>query len=198
MTDPSPWLDRGGPVAALVGVGLLLVDVVLPVPSSLVMVAHGALFGVATGTVLSVIGSTGSAMAGFALGRRGGQLLIRHVPEADRSRADRLLRKWGVLAIIVTRPVPLLAETTAFMAGTSSLGWTKVLIGAVAGSLPAALLYAITGALAANVETGFAAFGLSLVIAGGVWLAARRLARFLPTSGDDDVRPDQRPLPLLD
>ena len=46
LTDPTPWMKYGGVLAAVVGVGLLIADVVLPVPSSLVMVAHGALFGV--------------------------------------------------------------------------------------------------------------------------------------------------------
>ena len=88
--------------------------VALPVPFSLVMVAHGALFGVAVGTtLLSVVGSTVAALVGFALGRRGGPLLTRLVPPEERVRADRLLTRWGTLAIIVTRPVPLLAETTA-------------------------------------------------------------------------------------
>ena len=46
LSDPTPWMKRGGVLAAVIGVGLLIADVVLPVPSSLVMVAHGALFGV--------------------------------------------------------------------------------------------------------------------------------------------------------
>ena len=46
LVDPTPWLRHGGVLAAALGVGLLIADVLLPVPSSLVMVAHGALFGV--------------------------------------------------------------------------------------------------------------------------------------------------------
>jgi uncharacterized membrane protein YdjX (TVP38/TMEM64 family) len=64
-------------IAGLVRVGLLVVDVVLPVPSSLVMIAHGALFGFLLGTLLSVIGSVGAALVGFAIGRPGEPLLAR-------------------------------------------------------------------------------------------------------------------------
>ena len=177
LTDPSPWLDRGGLGAVLTGLSLLLLDVALPVPSSLVMIAHGAVFGVAAGTMLSLAGSTGAAMLGFAIGRRGGPLMVRLVAEEERQRADRLLQRWGMLAIIVTRPVPLLAEATAIMAGTSSLGWPRVLAGAVAGSLPAALLYALTGAVAASFGSGVLVFGLVLAIAGVFWLAGSWLER---------------------
>ena len=61
LMDPTPWLERGGPVAALVGVLLLTVDVLLPGPLNVVMLANGALFGVAGGTLLSLVGSMGAA-----------------------------------------------------------------------------------------------------------------------------------------
>jgi len=179
LTDPSPWLEEGGAIGALIGVGLLVVDVVLPVPSSLVMVAHGALFGVVIGTTLSVVGSTGAALVGFALGRRGGPLLAGLVPAEERARADRLLARWGTLAIIVTRPVPLLAETTAIVAGASTLEWRRVALAALAGNLPVALVYALTGAVAASFENGALVFGLVfglvLVVAAVSWLVGRRL-----------------------
>src|SRR5215510_12446766 len=111
LSDPTPWMKHGGVVAAALGVGLLIADVVLPVPSSLVMVAHGALFGVVIGTLLSLSGSIGAALFGFAIGRRGGKLLERTVTPSERARANVLLARWGALAIIVTRPIPLLAET---------------------------------------------------------------------------------------
>ena len=46
LADPTPQLRQAGVPAAFLGVGLLLVDALLPVPSSLVMIAHGAAFGV--------------------------------------------------------------------------------------------------------------------------------------------------------
>ena len=66
FTDPSEIIGRGGVTAALVGVGLLIIDVFLPVPSSFVMVAHGALFGVWFGTLLSMVGQMGEALLGSA------------------------------------------------------------------------------------------------------------------------------------
>lgn len=173
LTDPAPWLSRGGAAAACVGVGLLVADVLLPVPSSLVMVSHGALFGVTAGTLLSLAGSAGAALFGFAAGRRGGRLLERLVTPDERARADRLLKRWGTLAVIVTRPVPLLAETVAVMAGTSSMGWGRMALAALAGSLPPALLYAMTGAAVANFESAALVFFCVLIVAGLFWAVGR-------------------------
>ncbi len=173
LSDPSRWLERGGWLAALIGVALLIADIVLPVPSSLVMIAHGALFGVPIGTLLSLIGSVGAAIAGFAIGRRGGSLLDRLVPAEERARVDRLLVRWGALAIVVSRPVPLLAETVAIMAGASPMSWRRAILASIAGSFPPALLYALTGSVAASFESGALMFGFVLLVSGSFWLISR-------------------------
>lgn len=178
LSDPMPWMKHGGVVAAALGVGLLIADVLLPVPSSLVMVAHGALFGVVVGTLLSLFGSVGAAMFGFAIGRRGGRFLERVVTPSERSRANDLLLRWGALAIIVTRPIPLLAETVAIMAGASSLSWGSVVLASLVGSLPPALLYALTGAAVAKFENTALMFGVVLLVAGLFWLVGRLLEPF--------------------
>ena len=173
LTDPSRWLERGGPWAALLGVGLLIADIVLPVPSSLVMIAHGALFGVVIGSMLSLTGSVGAAAAGFAIGRRGGSLLDRMVPADERRRVDRLLTRWGALAIVLSRPVPLLAETVAIMAGASPMSWKRAILASVAGSFPPAVLYALTGSVAASFESGALMFAFVLLVSGSFWLISR-------------------------
>jgi uncharacterized membrane protein YdjX (TVP38/TMEM64 family) len=176
LADPDPWLSGAGSLtAAAAGFGLLVVDVFLPVPSSLVMIAHGALFGVAGGALLSLAGGTAAAATGFALGRWGRAPLHRLIPEAERRRADALLGRWGILAVVVTRPVPILAESVAILAGTCRLSWRRFLRAAVLGNLPACLLYAVTGATALRLDDAFLTFGLVLLVATLVWLWGRRL-----------------------
>lgn len=175
LTDPGPWLGRGGWIAALLGVALLTGDVLLPVPATLVMMANGALFGVAAGTALSLAGSLGAAWFAFALGRRGGPLIDRLVPEDERRRADAMLERWGDLAIVVTRPVPIVAETVAILAGTSPLTWRRMTLATLGGALPASLLYALAGATAASFDNAVLVFGLVLVVAGAFWVVGRRL-----------------------
>jgi len=188
LSDPTPWMKHGGVVAASLGIGLLIADVVLPVPSSLVMVAHGALFGVLWGTVFSLFGSVGAAVFAFAIGRRGGGLLERVVTPAERARASNVLARWGTLAIIVTRPVPLLAETVAIMAGASSMTWRAIIVASLAGSLPPALLYALTGAAVADLQNTAFMFGVVLLVAGLFWLAGIVLGKLKPFTGLQDFQ----------
>ena len=175
LTDPSPWLKEASPVVAVGSVLLLTSDVFLPVPSSLVMAANGALFGVVPGAVLSLAGSLGSALLAFALGRAGSPLLDRLVTPEERRRADRLLARWGATAIVVTRPVPVVAEAVAILAGASPFGWGRMALATLAGSLPAAVLYALVGAGAQNLASSFLVFFVVLAIGGVFAWFGRRL-----------------------
>lgn len=169
----EPRFDAATPLTAGIGVGLLIIDVLLPVPSSLIMTGHGAAFGWPLGTALSLVGGVGAAIVAFWIGRRGGPLLERLVGADERAKADALLAKWGVLAIILSRPLPMLAETVALLAGASPMRWRTILTGALLGNLPPALLYAITGATAASLESSFLIFGLVIAVAGLFWWVAK-------------------------
>lgn len=160
LVDPLPAMRSAGWVAALIGVGLLVADVALPVPSSVVMVAHGALFGLLPGAGLSVLGGLGATLAGFTLGRRGRAVVQRIATTAQLARADRLLTRWGWLGIAVTRPVPVLAETVAVLAGTSPMRWSTAALAGTAGVVVPAFLYAAAGAAVTEVL----ASGLVLVL----------------------------------
>lgn len=177
LTDPSGIIGEGGIPAAALGVGLLIVDVFLPVPSSFVMVAHGALFGVWFGTLLSMFGQMGAALLGFAIGRAGGPLMQRMVSPEEKARADRFVTRWGALAIVISRPIPLFAETVAILSGASPLKWYRVALAAGAGSLPPALLYAMTGAIADDFSSAALMFAFVLGITALFWFLGRRMGQ---------------------
>ncbi|GAA3069999.1 TVP38/TMEM64 family protein [Streptosporangium carneum] len=181
LVDPFDGLTGDGPAAALLGVGLLVADVLIPVPSSLVMTAFGALYGLFAGALLAWAGGVGATVVGFALGRRGTGFVTRHAGPAERERAERLLARWGVLAVIVTRPLPVLAETVAIVAGASSLTWRQLLVGATVGTSPAAVVYALAGAVAPGLATGVLVPALVFALAGFGWFAARLVERRVDT-----------------
>lgn len=179
LTDPAPWMGEASVGVAALGVGLLVADVLVPVPSSLVMVAHGALFGAALGALLSVVGSVLAAALGFWIGRRGGPLLDRIMSPEERARGDRLIARHGGLAVVLSRPLPILAETVSIIAGTSPMRWSKLLLAATLGVLPPSLLYAITGASAATLDDQVLMFAAVMGAALLFWLISRAVERRL-------------------
>jgi uncharacterized membrane protein YdjX (TVP38/TMEM64 family) len=173
LSDPRTVMGGVRPVAALAGVLLLIADVFLPVPSSLIMAANGALFGFGAGAALSMTGSVGSALAAFAVGRAGNGAIRRFVTPREHERAGALLARWGLVAIALTRPVPILAETVAILAGSSPVTWRQVTLAAAAGSVVPAAAYAWAGAYARDAVSPAVVFLGVLAVTAVMALAAR-------------------------
>jgi uncharacterized membrane protein YdjX (TVP38/TMEM64 family) len=177
LTDARPLVQDGSWPTALLGFGLLVSDVALPVPSSAVMVAQGAAFGAVSGAALSWFGGTATTAATYLVGRRSSGWVHRLVSPAEQRRAAALMVRHGIWGVIITRPVPMLAETVAILAGVERLPWWHVVLAGAAGNLAPAVAYAAVGALAASYVNGALVFGAVCLLAalvGIVQLGARR------------------------
>jgi uncharacterized membrane protein YdjX (TVP38/TMEM64 family) len=78
---------------------------------------------------------------------------------------------------VVTRPVPVLAETVAVLAGTSPLRWSVAVLAAAAGTAVPAVLYAAAGAAAADAVDGALVFVLVMALAAVLALAGHLRSR---------------------
>lgn len=174
LENPAPLLGGGGVLTALATTALLVADVLIPVPSSLLMIANGAFFGVAGGTALTLVGAAGAAVLGWSLGRWGARPAERFIPAGERTRAAAMVQRWGMLAVIASRPVPVLAEAVAIAAGLTGMRFGALLVATLLGCLPAAVLYAMAGAQAARLDGTLPVFGAVLAIAGLVWWIGTR------------------------
>lgn len=174
VEEPPAALAGGGGLGAAVGVGLLALDVLLPVPSSVVMVVLGKLYGFALGAALALAGSLASAVLAWFLGRRGERWLDRALTREERAAADAWLARHGAFALALTRPVPILAETFALLAGARGMPLARVVLAATLGILPAVLLYAWAGSAGRDAVEDALLFGGTLLVSGALWLVGRR------------------------
>src|SRR4051812_39375973 len=81
------------PMVALTSVLLLGVDVVLPIPSSVVMIGNGVLFGAWLGGLLSIVGGLVASVAGYWLGAKSKRLADKVSSPTDERRAKTFLEK---------------------------------------------------------------------------------------------------------
>jgi uncharacterized membrane protein YdjX (TVP38/TMEM64 family) len=173
LTDVSA-LSSATYFVAFLSVGLLTADVLLPIPSSLVMAADGALFGFTAGSIIALTGNVAGFFFAYWLGGRSSPLIQKFVSKQELDRGSRILRKWGVPALILTRPLPILAETITIMAGVSKLPFAKSLMAVAIGSLPASLLYAWAGSQAKDSDVTVIIFLALIGIAAVAWIIDRR------------------------
>jgi uncharacterized membrane protein YdjX (TVP38/TMEM64 family) len=165
--------------AALVIGALLAFDVVLPVPSSLVSAAAGALLGFWRGAVVIWAGMTISCAAGYWIGARSAAAARRFVGDAALARAALVAERYGRLALVLCRPVPVLAEASTVFAGLVRAPWGRVFWACALSNLGIALGYAAVGTFAMHADSFLLAFGGALALPGVAFLAARR---WLPRS----------------
>lgn len=170
LTDPVPVLQSAGPLAGALGLALLVADVLVPVPASLVMTAHGAMFGPVVGACLSLLGGTGATLVAVWVGRRGQALVGRVASEEHRERAERLVARYGAVGVVATRPVPVVAETVAVVAGTAGMSLRTAALAGILGNAVPAALYALAGSAAVDAVGGTVVFLGVLALAGVMWL----------------------------
>ena len=141
--DPPPPL----PVVALLEIGVLACDLLLPVPSSVVATYGGARLGPWLGTLCAWLGMTIGAIAGWWLGRKLGSRALEQLDAEDRTAIARGHDRLGPLLVVLTRPLPLLAEATALAAGGTGMPLRTFLPAAALGNAVIAAAWSALGAL---------------------------------------------------
>jgi uncharacterized membrane protein YdjX (TVP38/TMEM64 family) len=153
-----------GWIAVVLG-SLLAVDILLPLPSSLISTAAGFLLGLVRGLLTSWIGMTASCIIGFWLGKRYGcSVACKIVGEKELERLEALSRRVGSWVIVISRPVPVLAEAAVLFAGISGIPIGRFLLLTISSNLGISAVYAAVGALSANANSFLLAFAGSILI----------------------------------
>jgi len=156
------------PMALASGVALLLaVDVVLPVPSSIVSTGAGALLGVVWGTVASAAGMTAGCAVGYWLGYRFGRPgATRVVGAGELARAEEALSGLREIALLACRPVPVLAEASVVAAGTLRVPFARFMIVVAGANVAVSAWYASIGSMAHDRTTFVIAFLVAAILPG--------------------------------
>lgn len=164
------WM-RGTGWAWAAGIGLIVSDIAIPIPSTAVMAGLGILYGPIVGGLLSAIGSIIAGSVGYwicrALGPRTAERLAGHKGLAQ---ARNLFDRWGIVLVAVSRWVPVLPETVAFLAGLIRMPYPRFVAALAVGAIPLGFVFATAGHLGRDapvlVMVGCA---IAPVIGLGIW-----------------------------
>lgn len=146
------WFVR--PIYYLGFVGILLFIVVMaiqglivPIPSEIVLLAAGIIWGILGGGVMGIIGSMAAALLCFYISKKGGRPLVKKfVGDKAIDLADNFIHKYGMGAIIVTRFLPFIAfDPISYASGLVDMDVKKYSIGTLIGSIPRAFFYSWLG-----------------------------------------------------
>ena len=170
------WLRELGPWAAAAGVGLLVADIALPIPSTIVMSALGATYGFGVGGLLSILGSMLAGLTAYGLARWAGRpAAIWIAGEDSLVRTEELFARGGAWLVLTSRWLPILPEAVACLAGLARMPFRTFFWALMVGSIPLGLTFAWVGTLTEDRE------GLALALSAGLpigaWLLSQRWRR---------------------
>lgn len=167
-------LREPGYTAGFLIVALLSADIVLPVPSSLVMIVSGALFGTTWGGSLSLLGSLLGNWVGFELMRRWKTNSSKLASEVEMMRMRPLFDRFGAFAIVISRPLPVLMETFSLAAGFFGMSRSRFIAASLLGTLPMTYLYSYAGSRALETRSIVPALLALTGIPAIMWLLVQR------------------------
>ena len=151
---------------ALISFLVLTSDIVLPVPSSIVMYSNGYVLGIINGTIISIISLSCSCVIGYYLGK----LTSLGLKKADDEKANEIISNYGTLSILITRGIPILSESVSIICGYNKMPFRNYFLLNVIGYLPLCLLYAYCGSIGYNESMFLISFICSLIISALFWL----------------------------
>lgn len=168
---PAGWL-----AAALVVV--LAADILLPVPSGPLITLAGGHLGLAMTAAAAWVGLMLGGIAAFAITKRwGGSLAERLASADDLKNLKTLADEHDTWLLLVTRPLPILAEATVLLCGALDTCWSRLLWTLAIGNGVVALAFALLGSQAEEQEWMATAIVLSIVAPLAATLVVRQRMR---------------------
>lgn len=152
---------RTGPL----GAGLLIADLILPIPSTGILGGMGAVLGFGPAFWWGWSGLVLSGSCGYALGRLGGfGRVMKRIPGSEQLHAQQLFDTWGSFALVITRLLPILPEVLSILSGLYGMKFSRFFGATLLGSLAPALVYTWLGAQARQ-HPGIAIWSIVLLTA---------------------------------
>ena len=166
------WLRQYGAWGWAAGRGLLIADLFLPIPGTLIISALGYIYGPWLGGLLASLGSFLSGELAYGLcrltGRKGA---LRILGEKDLARGEKLFARTGGWIVALSRWLPVFPEVVACMAGLTHMPARTFHFALACGSLPLGFAFAAVGHM--GVEYPALALIVSAVAPPILWLAVR-------------------------
>ena len=148
----------------LLVVALLVIDVVVPIPSSIVCTAAGIFMGITAGTLAAWVGLTGTVLASYLIGRYATKPAEGIIGKQEFLLLRQFHQRHGLWLLIAMRPVPIFSEASVLFAGIARLGLWSVLLVTGPANLIVAGMYVALGTWGRETQTFLPAFGLSIML----------------------------------
>jgi len=130
-------------------IGVMAIQgLLVPIPSELVLLSAGMIWGFFWGGIMGIIGSMAAGLLCYYIAYKGGRPLAeKFVGESALNMADHFIEKYGTAAILIARLLPFVAfDPISYISGVLKYPIKKYTLATFIGSIPRAFFFAFLGA----------------------------------------------------
>lgn len=172
MEGSVTWLSQYGSWAWAMGIVLLMGDLLLPLPATLVMSALGYIYGPVVGGLIAAAGSFVAGAFGYWLCRLMGEKAARKILGAkDYEKGQKLSGKLGGWVVVLSRWLPMFPEVISCIAGMVRMPAIQFHLALACSAIPMGFVYAFIG------SAGTGNLTLAVILSAGlppvIWLVLR-------------------------
>lgn len=122
---------------------------IVPIPSEIILIATGMIWGLIIGGLMGIIGSMIAGLLCFYISKKGGRPLTEKIiGENALNMADNVIQKYGYRVIIIARFIPIISfDVISYASGVVNMDVKKYSLGTLIGSIPRAFFWSWLGAL---------------------------------------------------
>ena len=173
------WAGDNEFLVSLVVIVALTADVILPVPNGLTNTLAGVSLGWAAASFVVWVGLNLGACVGYFLGRFAARPLAQKmISESDFNKAEKSLKNFSILGLILSRPVPAFAELLTISAGLAKMSFLKFIFVVSLVNVGVAIVFSGIGAAAMEANSAALAFvGVAILPAIFYWTYTKFLKR---------------------
>ncbi|HBE97655.1 MAG TPA: hypothetical protein DDW68_10845 [Verrucomicrobiales bacterium] len=177
LENTVSWLRSTGNWAWAAGIGLLILDLFLPILGTVVMSALGLVYGWFIGGLLSALGSIAAGLLAYGLAHKLGRKSVLWLTgESGLAEGERLFHgETGGWLVAFSRWMPVLPEVVACLAGITKMPFKRFFAALCTGCFPMGFIFAYIG------ETGNEQPVIAVILSAGlpplIWGAFRLFYR---------------------
>lgn len=140
------WLDQAGIWAPLIYITIYTIATILVLPSTVLNLTGGAIFGPWLGTLWTSIAAIIAAVVAFAFTRTVGREIIAQKLAGRWQSMDAEISQGGLFYMFAIRLLPIIPYGLVnFAAGLTSIRFRDYLIGTILGTVPGVLPFVMLG-----------------------------------------------------
>ncbi|TGC09092.1 TVP38/TMEM64 family protein [Methanolobus halotolerans] len=164
---------ESGSFAAVLIILFLIIDLILPMPSTVLMTFSGAFYGTFMGTLINITGSLLASLAGFVITRKLGKRWS-FLDNQEKQSMNEWFRKWGEGILILSKMIPIASETMACFAGLTRISLSHFIILSLIGIIPVSVYYAYFGSISESFSEWLLPLFFGIAIPIIVWSILKR------------------------